>query len=71
MRTIIAELHVYVLADGGKRRVYRTDRNANIRTNRETPYFYIGRDGKNHYLSEIEVMGFPATWQQSIPVRNN
>ena len=67
MRTIIAELHVYVLADGCKRRVYRTERN----TKKETPYFYITRDGKAQYLSELEVMGFPASWMSSIPVRNN
>lgn len=71
MHTIIAELHVYVLADGSKRRVYRTNRNANIRTNRETSYFYIGRDGKSHYLSEIEVIGFPDEWLPHIPIRNN
>ena len=71
MRQIIAELHVYVLADGGKRRVYRTNRNANIRTNRPTPYFYIGKDRKYHYLSEIEVMGFPKEWLPHIPIRNN
>lgn len=70
MRKVTAELTVYVIDDGSKRRVYRTDANPNKRSNRETPYFYIGRDGKNHYLSEIEVMSFPATWQQSIPVRN-
>lgn len=67
MRQIIAELHVYVLADGHKRRVYRTER----KTKKETSYFYIDRDGKAQYLTELEVMGFPASWMTSIPVRNN
>lgn len=67
MRQIKAELHIYVLSGGSKRRVYRTER----KTKKETPYFYIDRDGKAQYLSELELMGFPDKWHKAIPVRNN
>ena len=66
-RQLIAKLGIYVIDNGSKRRLYRTQRN----TKKETPYFYI-KDNKTKYLTakEAEIVE-NSNWMGVIPIRNN
>lgn len=66
-RQLIAKLEIYVIDNGSKRRLYRTQRN----TKKETPYFYI-KDNKTKYLTaeEAEIVE-NSNWMAAIPIRNN
>ena len=66
MRQVTAELTVYVIDNGAKRRLYRTERH----TKKETPYFYI-KNNKAEYLTAAEVLRLPEDWLIQVPVRNN
>lgn len=66
MRQVTAELTVYVIDDGSRRRLYCTERC----TRKETPYFYI-KNNKAEYLTTAEVSEIPASWMGEIPIRNN
>lgn len=66
MRQVMAKLNVYVLDNGEKRQLYRTER----RTRKETPYFYI-KNNKAEYLTASEVLKLPEDWLIAVPIRNN
>lgn len=67
MRKLIAKLEIYVIDNGSKRRLYRTQRN----TKKETPYFYIKNNKAVYLTAEEGKIVDNSNWLAAIPIRNN